>query len=220
MRGCWLTVAPREGADWGDSWALHSPWLPQALALCHPMRQPNPSPAHRHMSSYILCGGQTLPHHSSSCLVISCVSVKPFPLSPCLFLVILTQQHNVTHNTDLSFSSSPVILYVCMHIQSACLWVRQRVYVSTSSHTAQPDGSVSPRCQSNNSSSPDTSVSVSSVEAWGNEALRVYWSPYTPLCIRETLFSLPNRNTAPSILYSTPRHRLLCSHSSVPGGLW
>lgn len=214
MRGCWLTVAPREEADWGDSWALHSPWLPQALALCHPMRQPNPSPAYSHMSSYILCGGQTLPHHSSSCLVISCVSVKPFPL-PCLFLVILTQ-HNMTHNTDLSFSLSLAILYVCVHIQSVCI----SAHVSIVSPTVQPDGLVPPLCQSNNSSSPDTSVSVSSVEAWGNEALHVYWSPYTPLCIRETLFSLPNRNTAPSILYSTPRHHLLSSHSSVPGGLW
>lgn len=115
MRGCWLTVAPREGADWGDSWALHSPRLPQALVLCHPMRQPNSSPAHSHMSSYILCGGQSLPHHSSLCLVISCVSVKPFHPSSCLFLVIL-MQHNVTRNADLSFSFFLIILCVCTYL--------------------------------------------------------------------------------------------------------
>lgn len=137
MRGCWLTVAPREGADWGDSWALHSPRLPQALVLCHPMCQPNSSPAHSHMSSYILCGGQSLPHHSSLCLVISCVSVKPFHPSSCLFLVIL-MQHNVTRNADLSFSFFLIILYVCTN-----LCVLEFVCTSIfffSPHTVQPDG--------------------------------------------------------------------------------
>lgn len=111
---------PQRRGDWGDSWALHSHWLPQALALCHPTRHPNPSPAHSHMSSYILCGGQTLPHHSNSCLVISCVSVKPFPLSPCLFLVILTQ-HHMTHNTDLSFPHFLSTVWACAHSNCACM---------------------------------------------------------------------------------------------------
>jgi len=93
---------------------------------------PQPS----HMSSYILCGGQNLPHHSSSCLVISCVSVKPFPFSPFLFLVILTQ-HTMTHNTDL-FYLSLIILNVCAHPKSVYLSVFQYF-----SHTVQPDGLVS-----------------------------------------------------------------------------
>ena len=212
MRGCWLTVAPREGADWGDSWA---PALPGCLRL---------------WPGVIPCASQTLLQHTLACLVTSCVVAKPFPitqahallypvcqlnpspLSSCLFLVILTQ-HNMTRNTDISFPLPLIIvLYVCLHAEMCVCLCAPFLFFS-----AWWFGIFS---VSTNSSSPDTSVSVSSVEAWGNEALCVYWSPYTPLCIRETLFSMPNRNTAPSILYTTPRHQLLFSHSSVPGGLW
>lgn len=180
--------------------------IPRASQTLHP--------AHARMSAYILWGGQTLPHHSSSCLVISCVSVKPFPplVRACFLLFWHSTIWHVTLTFHFPFLSS---LHVCMHAEMFCACVCVLAFF----FFPQPDGlvffSVSTNC-----SSPDTSVSVSSVEAWGNEALRVYWSPYTPLCIRETLFSMPNRNTAPSILYTAPRHQLLFSRSSVPGGLW
>lgn len=106
------------------------------------MCQPNPSPAHALMSSYILCGGQTLPHHSSSCLVISCVSVKPFPLSLCLFLVILTQ-HNMTRNTDISFPLPLIIvLYVCWNVLCLCVCECVCVCVRAIPVFSQPDGLV------------------------------------------------------------------------------
>lgn len=95
-------------------WQLGSP-----LFLAAPGSGPVSSyapakPFPSHMSSCILCGGQTLPHHSSSCLVISCVSAKPFPLSPCLFLVILTQ-HNMTQHWPFIFPFPHHIVYVRAH---------------------------------------------------------------------------------------------------------
>lgn len=151
--------------------------------------------------------------HTVTCLVTSCVVAKPFPItqahaplypvcqlnpSSLVHVCFLLFQHSTIWHTGLTLhfprpSSYSMYEWAC----PKCLYGNVFGYIF--SHEEQSDGLVSPPCQSNNSSSPDTSVSVSSVEAGGNEALPIYWSPYTPLCIRETLFSLPNRNTVPSV---------------------
>lgn len=171
------------------------------------------------------------PLHAVTCLIRSCSLADAFPISqayvllypvcqlnppfhlaPCLFLVIIIQ-HNVTQHWPFFFPCPLIILCAYSHPKHAC--VHLCVSPSLSSNGAAR-WFVSRRCQSNSCGSPDTSVSVSSVEARGNEALPIYWSLYTPLCIRETLFSLPNRNIAPSIPYSTPaRHQLFSPRSAA-----
>lgn len=172
---------------------------------------------------------QTLPQHTFTCLVTSCAVAKPFPItqahallypacqlnpspfvSACFLLFWHSTIWHITPTFRFPFLSS-------LHCMRACTLKRYALVRAACMFPffSQPDGLVFSSV-STNSSSPDTSVSVSSVEAWGNEALRIYWSPYTPLCIRETLFSASNRNTAPSILYTAPRRQLLFSRCRRP----
>lgn len=112
------------------------PGCPRLWPRVIPVHQYKPFPARSHMPSCILCGGQTVPRRSSSCTVISGASIKPFPPSPHLFLVIQTR-HSTTHRTDLSFFRWVILAYVCVHIKTVflcvweCLWFQLSSYSTT-----------------------------------------------------------------------------------------
>lgn len=86
-------------------WQLGSP-LPLAAPGSGPVSSRAPAksfPSTQSHVYYILCGGQTLPHHSGSCLVVSSASAKPYPLSLCLLLVTLTHDNMDTQQWPFTF---------------------------------------------------------------------------------------------------------------------
>lgn len=134
-------------------------------------------PAHGHMSSSILFVGYSLPHRSGLCLVISRMSVKP-TFSPRSMSVSCYYNAAQCYSTlTFLFPFSLIILFVYSHPNPGCVCVCVYMYLCVSPSLSSNGAArwfVSRRCQSNSCGSPDTSLSVSSVEARGNEALPIY----------------------------------------------
>lgn len=147
------------------------PGCPRLWPGVIPRASQNPSPARGHMSSYTSCAvAKPFPITQAHASLYPVCHLNPSPFGPRLFLVILTQ-HTVTHAADLLFFFSPFSRYTSS-LECACAYACVCVFAL---HTQRsPMAPLYPPCQSSDCSSPDTSVSVSSAEARGNEELGVY----------------------------------------------